>query len=284
MQDAPYKIFKPNFKENGKFEGLIRAIGLVILAASLPLLFSCEKVIQLNLKNSAATIVIQGNVYDQPGPYTVKISKSVNFDASSNYPPVSGAKVIISDNVNQSEVLTESASGTYVTSKMRGLPGRTYTLSVQTGTDNYQATAVMPYAVSMDSIYFTTSPFSGELQTTVSFRDPIFSTDYYRLVYFINKTEQKSFYVIDDELFPGLAIHYSLSTRNTDVKLAKGDQVSVWLETVDPGVYDYFRTAGSDSGESASPANPVSNISNGALGYFNACSVRKISALVGNLP
>ena len=266
------------------FRGGRKAISCLMIASLLVLLFSCEKVIHLDLKNAGAKIVIQGNVYDQPGPYTVKISSSVSFDASSSYPPITGARVVISDNINQSELLTESSSGTYVTSKLKGLPGRTYTLSVKTGTDSYQASAVMPYAVGIDSIYFATSPFSGEVQTAISFRDPIFSVDYYRMVYFINKIQQKPFYVIDDELFPGVQIHYALSSRNSDIKLKQGDQVMVWLESVDPGVYEYFRTAGSDSGESASPANPVSNISNGALGYFNACTVRKISAVVPKLP
>jgi len=269
---------------NQNFKSLRKAINFMLVATSLLLLISCEKVIHLDLKNAGAKIVIQGNVYDQPGPYTVKISSSVNFDASSIYPPVSGATVIISDNVNQSEVLTESSSGTYVTSKLKGLPGRTYSLSVKTGMDSYQASAVMPYAVGIDSIYFATSPFSGEVQTAISFRDPIFSVDYYRMVYFINKVQQMPFYVIDDELFQGVQIHYALSSRNSDIKLNQGDQVMVWLESIDPGVYEYFRTAGSDSGESASPANPVSNISNGALGYFNACSVRRISAVVPKLP
>jgi hypothetical protein len=58
-----------------------------------------------------------------------------------------------------------------------------------------------------------------------------------------------------------------------DSTLSPGDKVTVWLETVDNKVYEYFRTAG-DEGQSASPSNPASNISNGALGYFNACSIR----------
>ena len=86
---------------------------------------SCEKVIQLDLKNSTPHVVIQGNIYDQPGPYVVQISSSVNFDASSTYPPVTGAKVVISDNLGQSEILTESLPGNYITSRLRGIPGRT---------------------------------------------------------------------------------------------------------------------------------------------------------------
>lgn len=261
---------------------LQNVLRFTLLAVAILSLSCCEKVIQLDLNSSTSRIVIQGNVYDRPGPYFVMISKSVNFDQSSNYPPVTGAIVKISDNIGQSEVLTESTSGTYVSSKLRGIPGRTYSLTVKTGTETYQASSVMPYAVNLDSIYFTSSLYSGEKLTTVRFNDPPVFTNYYHLVYFVNNIQQKEFYVIDDELFQGATIKYSLHPRDSDIKLVKGDNVTVWLESVDQGVYKYFRTATSDDGQSASPANPVSNISNGALGYFNACSVRKISSTVSN--
>ena len=68
-------------------------------------------------------------------------------------------------------------------------------------------------------------------------------------------------------------------SQDDDNKLETGDYVAVWLECIDKGVYEYFRTAG-EGDQSASPSNPTSNISNGVLGYFNACSVRKMSIIV----
>lgn len=269
-----------NFKGKQSIRVLQNVLQFTLLVVAILSLTSCEKVIQLDLNSSTSRIVIQGNIYDRPGPYLVKISKSVNFDQSSEYPPVTDAIVQISDNVGQSETLSESTSGTYVTTKLRGIPGRTYSLTVKSGTETYQASAVMPYAVYPDSIYFSSSLFSGEKLTTVRFNDPPVITNYYRLIYFINNIQQKEFYVLDDELFQGATIKYSLHPRDSDIKLVKGDNVTVWLESVDHGVYEYFRTATSEDGQSTSPANPVSNISNGALGYFNACSVRKISSTV----
>jgi len=70
-------------------------------------------------------------------------------------------------------------------------------------------------------------------------------------------------------------ISFSFMTTNSTPKVVKGDVIDVWLEMIDKGVFEYFRTANRNGGRSASPANPVSNISNGALGYFSACSVRK---------
>ena len=250
------------------------------LMAFLVSLTSCEKLIILQLNDASPRVVIQGNIYDQTGPYYVKISKSVTFDESSTYPPLTGARVEITDNLNQTEVLTESLPGTYKTSKLRGIPGRNYSLLVKTGSDTYQSVSTMPPAVFIDSLYFAISQFSSERTATIRFIDPPNVLNFYRLVYFVNGVQQKQFYYLDDELFQGGTIKYALMSRESGVKLVKGDNVTVWLESVDKGVYEYFRTTGHENGQSTSPANPVSNISNGALGYFNACSVRKMSAIV----
>jgi hypothetical protein len=66
-------------------------------------------------------------------------------------------------------------------------------------------------------------------------------------------------------------------SQGQDNKSETGDMVTIWLECADQYVFEYFLTAGREGGQSASPANPSSNISNGTLGHFNACSVRKIS-------
>lgn len=255
-------------------------VRMVCFAAFLVSLSSCEKVVNLQLNDSASRVVIQGNIYDQTGPFYIKISKSVTFDESNSYPPVTGARVEITDNVNQTEVLTESVSGTYKTTKLRGIPGRSYSLTVRTGSDTFVSVAFMPPAVSIDSLIFASSPFSGEKAATIRFSDPPFAVNFYRLIYFVNNVQQKEFYILDDEIFQGASIKYALLPRGSGLTLVKGDNVTVWLESIDKGVYEYFRTAGHDKGQSTSPSNPVSNISNGALGYFNACSVRKISSIV----
>ena len=271
-----------------KFDKIMKAfvciksmVVFLILVAFSVCLASCEKVIHLDLNNTSPRVVIQANIYDHSGPYYVKISKTVNFEESGIYPPVTGAHVEISDNVGQTEVLSESSSGTYVTSDLRGIPGHTYQLTVKTSDGTYNANSKMPYPVEMDSIYFSASPFSGDKVTTVRFTDPPFTVNYYRLVYFVNKKQQKPFYILDDELYQGAPIRFSLMSRGSDINLASGDDVTVWLESIDIGAFDYFRTVATDGGQSASPSNPVSNISNGALGYFNACTVRKISGKVG---
>ncbi|MGE0079630.1 MAG: DUF4249 domain-containing protein [Bacteroidales bacterium] len=237
-------------------------------------LLSCQKVIDLDLDSTSSRLVIQGNIYDQEGPYKVKLSRSVDFDELSIYPAVSNATVIISDDHGNADTLSESDAGIYETSKIKGIPGYKYDLAVTVDGITYIATSTMPDAISIDSIYTEDVIFGDGTQVGVKFKDPANVSNYYRLIQFINNRQTENFHVISDDLYDGKNIEYSLMTMDDDDELETGDMVAVGLECVDKGVYDYFRTAGSDGNQSASPSNPISNISNGALGYFNACTYR----------
>ena len=255
--------------------------GLLILTVLILLLSSCQKVIQLDLSSSSPQIVIEGVIYDQPGPYKVKISKSISLEDGTNvYPAITGALVIIHDNFGNTDTLKESSSGTYVTSTLQGVPGCTYFLKVIAEEQTFTASSTMFPVVKIDSIYFKKGSFGNDEQVTIDFMDPADTTNYYRLVEFVNGKQQESFNVTSDRLNEGEKISYSLMSQGSDNKLETDDNVTLWLESIDEGVYEYFREAGREGGQSASPANPTSNINNGALGYFNACSVSKKSVIV----
>ena len=70
-------------------------------------LTSCEEVIDLDLGDTPPQINIEGVVSTDPGPYTVKITQSVNYGEKNIFPPVSGALITISDEGGRSEVLEE---------------------------------------------------------------------------------------------------------------------------------------------------------------------------------
>jgi hypothetical protein len=255
--------------------------GLFILTALSLMCSSCEKVVQLDLSESSPQIVIEGVIYDQPGPYEVKISKSVGINEGTDiYQTITGASVVISDNVGNSDTLKESSSGSYITSTIEGVPGRTYFLKVITGGITYTASSTMPYPVGIGSMYFEKGIWGNDIQLEVKYQDPADTINYYRMVEFINSELQERFDVISDKLNEGEEISYSFMAQENDKKFESGDIVTIWLESIDKSVYEYFREAGSDDGESASPANPTSNFNNDALGYFNACTVSKKSITV----
>ena len=90
-----------------------------------------------------------------------------------------------------------------------------------------------------------------------------------------NSVRQKNIFLITDRLQDGGEITSTLFA-DTDTLLT-GDSVSVQLQCIDENVYNYFRTLAqvlNNSTLSTSPANPPSNLSNGALGYFSAYAVR----------
>src|ERR1035438_947080 len=92
---------------------------------------SCTKDIHLNLQNASGLIVIEGFITNDSGPYYVVISKTITFYDTNNLVPVTGAKVIMTDDAGNRDSLTSIYyPGLYLTQSIQGTVGRTYHLSV----------------------------------------------------------------------------------------------------------------------------------------------------------
>jgi Domain of unknown function (DUF4249) len=261
----------------------------LMLVSTALMVVACKKTVTLKLNTVPAQIVIQGEITNQQGPYTVQISQTVGFYEDNTFPPVSGASVYISDITNGlTDSLIEVAPGTgiYGTFDMIGVPGHTYTLSVTSQQKNYTATSTMPFSVPLDSIGF--SQLSGfgnkQIDAITNFQDPAGITNYYQFVEFVNGAQiTKDIFVFDDRLSDGKYINYTL--YNDTSYLFPGDEVKVNMYCIDENVYNYFYQLIESGGAgafstTASPANPTSNISNGALGYFSAHTVDSATAVV----
>ena len=251
---------------------------LAILLLSLGI-SSCQKVINIDLNSASPQTVIEGNISDQPGPYTVKLSQTVNFSETNVFPPIKGALVTISDDIGNSETLTETSPGIYTTSTLQGMSGRTYKLSVTANGKTYTATSTMAYPVNIDTIVSRQGGFGGhDISWSAKFLDPAGVANYYALFIEINSVMQPNFSSADDNLRNGDTISMRLPMPD-GVTLQPGDSVKVILESVDKNVREYFRLLqqlnNQNGMESAPPANPTTNLSGGALGYFSAHSDRK---------
>ncbi|HEX9509520.1 MAG TPA: DUF4249 domain-containing protein [Puia sp.] len=255
---------------------------ITLLAAAAILFYSCTKTVTLNLKNAPAQIVIQGDVTNDPGPYTVTINQSAAFYANNTFPAISGATVKISDSQGGTDSLTETSAGVYITHTLQGVPGHTYTLSVFAQNTNYSAVSTMPAVVPFDSVTFDHSADFGrkQIEAIVNFQDPPGVKNYYQFIEYINGvqlTKGNSIFVFDDRLSDGRYISRTL--RNDSSRLAIGDLLEVKKYDIDENIYNYWYQMDQSSGSggfntTASPANPVSNISNGAYGYFSAHTVQ----------
>ena len=256
----------------------------IALVSCVLLLASCQKVVDINLNAAAPDIVIEGNITDQPGPYTVKISQSVNFDLPNVFPPVKGANVMISDNAGNSEMLKETSDGIYTTNTLQGVQGRIYTLVVTANGKTYSAISTMPSEVKIDTLRSSvSSSFRGgtRIEINVIYHDPVGIANYYRFVEIINGKTSNNLMLSSDRLFDGGVITHTI--RNEQDSLYPGDSVKVLLEGIDANVYEYFRELNqiiNGSGQQASPANPLTNLTNGALCYFAAEAITSKKILI----
>ncbi len=78
-------------------------------------------------------LVVEGQITDQPGPYLVKISKTVPINQQFyKTSPISHASVVIQDDQGNSEALYEGSSGNYYTYSTQGVIGRSYSIKITT--------------------------------------------------------------------------------------------------------------------------------------------------------
>ena len=247
---------------------------------------ACKKVINVDLNNVTPQIVIEGEITNEQPPYHVKISKTVNFSSDNTFPPVSGATVKITDSITgRIFQLNETSPGLYTTSQLTGIPKHTYLLSVTAEGKQYVASSTMPGTVALDSVTFAeNTDFNNkkEINAVVNFRDPSAAGNYYQFTERLNGKLVPNIFVFEDRLSNGRYIEQPLF--NDSAYLQKGDTLSLSMFCVDKNIYNYFFTllnvTGNNNFQSATPANPNTNISNGALGYFSAHTVNKTKLLV----
>ena len=244
------------------------------------LLGSCQKVIDVKLDSSEAQYVIVGTVTDQPGSCQVSITQTKSFSDDNNFPGVSGAIVTVENN-GVVTPLTEQGNGIYQTNSITGLPGQTYQLVVNIKGQVFTSGSTMPQPVDLDSLYISAGRLSDKNYVTVIYKDPAGVPNYYRFIQYVNGKKEKSIFADDDEFTDGQRVRSQLQYDNdTDDKsrdITSGDSVRIEMICIDAAVYKYWYSlndGATGASQSASPANPVSNISGSVMGYFSAQTVR----------
>ncbi|HYC86638.1 MAG TPA: DUF4249 family protein, partial [Chryseosolibacter sp.] len=98
------------------------------------LLTACVDRIEFELGAGSSPVVVHGFISDEPGPYTVEVSRAVESDDKLNVRKwISVKRMILSDSEGASEQLTEVQTGIYKTSPggIQGKVGNAYTLRVE---------------------------------------------------------------------------------------------------------------------------------------------------------
>lgn len=252
------------------------------------LISSCEKVIPIKLDSTAAQLVIEGEMTIKKEPYKVRVSMTKNFDDNNDFPGRTDALVVITDiGTGNSEKLVHVNSGVYQTVKLQGIAGHTYQLDVTVDGQTYTAQSTIPLkAVKIDQISVRSFELDADQKFIVpEFRDPEGEDNYYRLRQWVNGVQIKESWARSDEATDGRVfdspLYYDTDEEAGNPLIQDGDEVEVELQCIDKAVYNYFRTLAETIGQNAAaPANPQSNFSGGALGYFNACRTTKIVSTI----
>jgi hypothetical protein len=254
------------------------------------LVTSCEDVIDVDLKTSPNQIVIEGNITDENIAQTVKISQSVPYTDNNTYPPVAGAKVVVTDNAGHTFPFTETQPGIYTSKTLKGQYGHTYNLSVVANSTTYTAASTMPNPVLIDSLSIKVITFGGDDRKIVQvhYKDPVDVVNQYRFVMDVNGIITKRIYANNDRLTNGNSVTELLfyQTDEDNKELVKGDKVQVQIQCIDKDIFTYWNTLMQQTqngpGGGVTPGNPPSNISNNALGYFSAHTLSKKTLVVNS--
>ncbi len=246
----------------------------------------CEKVIDVDLNEASPALVIQGNLSSDQKVAEVKLTMTTSYFDTLSPEKVTGAKVSLEDGKGQKIVLIETLKGVYATFGLKPVFNTNYKLIVETRDEIYQAESVLNPPVTIDSVTWEydegSSFFDAGYYLNVWFSDPPSVQNYYRIQIYRNgllKRSMDDLIVFNDRYVDGNKVGISLF--NDPYYL--NDTVRVQLISLDKNAYDYFNTLAeliNTNPGSAAPANPNTNFSNGALGYFSAWSSDTLSIII----
>jgi hypothetical protein len=258
----------------------------ILLLLSMAGLSSCEDVIEYDLQNTVDKVVVEGLVTDQPGPYTIRLSRTNGYLNQSAPPVITGAQVYISDNTGLVDTLTEQGNGIYLTTpKLQGTVGRTYTLRFTTGGKEYTASSLLRPVAHLDSLTFEFHEEKPEIDSGYSsflhFQDPAGKGEFYKFDIWINGQKRNDIAVVSDEIYDGADAKAEIGYL-----LQLGDTMRLDMYSLDKPAYDFwngmqilFYQGGSPF--DSPPANAPTNVSNGAIGFFGASAKSSQQRVVG---
>jgi hypothetical protein len=259
----------------------------------------CTETIELELKSEPRRLVVDGMVMSGQKLHYVRLTESVSFFNASASPPVSGADVFLSDEV-QIERLVEADElpGFYISSgEIVGKAGKTYSLSIS-GVDidgdgieeSYSASSYLPPVTSPDSIVMVYDEDWEIWKVLLYAADNPETKDYYLFRIYKNGTlmsdNLSEFGVISDKFFDGgiadgIWVQSIDAGQNNDL-FEVGDVITLQMCGITEEYYHFVESVQREGWLryplfSGPPANAKGNITNGALGFFAAFSAKYAS-------
>ncbi len=275
--------------------------GLLTILLSM-LITSCVEKINIKLDDSYTRLVVDGSITTDHIAQTVLLSTTTSYYYDQPAPPVRGARLNISDGINDYP-LTEAAPGVYHTaSSVYGIPGNTYTLDIELsspvgGYSSYTASSTLYPVSPLDSIslaFHADWADNGVWEVDCYVQDPP-TEDFYRFLISRNNIMLSDtldeWFVTDDRFFNGnyaygAPIAYLRQDINDEI-LTSGDTINIEMNSIGVDYANFIwdsqsEVRGSNPLFSGPPANVKGNINNGAFGFFSAYSATRAYTIVSD--
>jgi len=268
---------------------------IVLIIIPILLLLSCIKKTDWSLKpQNTDLIVVEGIIVDTMGAQMIIITRP--FTQLNETPqPVSGANMIIT-NEDSAYTLTERSpnSGVYLTkSSFIAQPGKHYTLLIALNNKLYSAKATM-----VPGIHFNALKYSKDVGDNLYHIDSVakaFNTsDTAMWEVLLDWSQVPGYENADPSKTKARLLYYTLPTLDVSqifapamesIKFPAGTIIIERRYSLTPDHAEFLRTLISETNWtgglfSTVPANVLTNLSSGAVGFFGACSITTLSLTV----
>ncbi len=274
-----------------------RSLRFTIYLISALFLMSCEKEIDIKLKETEPRLVVDGSIENGTSPMVV-LNKSLDYFGKIS------PELLLASFVRKAGVsITEGAriyplredsvkAGPgvflyfYTTDSLKGKLNTSYRLDISAEGRTYTATTSIPIITRrIDSLWWEKAPLiddSTKVRMMIKATDKPGFGDYIR---YFTKTNREPFFpgfnsVFDDQFIDGKTytiqvdrgLNKNADNGDEDVYFSRGDTAVLKLCNIDRANYDFWRTFEfnfqSIGNPFSSPTKTLGNISNGALGYF----------------
>lgn len=249
------------------------------------LFFGCEREIDLKLNETAPKVIIEGWVTDAPGPYEFKVTRSGAYLGGATEDFVSGAQLILKDDMGAVDTLIATRPGWYQTTHIRGQMMHNYFLEVTVENEVYKASNYLPRIndiLAVGAEYSDTIVFGPGYYVGLLAPEPPGIGDFYQFRFWRN-----------DSLFNGISDLLVTDDRFVDGQISPflypypnelGDTIVVEVRAHSQISYDFYVTLfqqGSGGGPFGTlPDNLSTNFDNGAKGWFGTAASRRDTLII----
>jgi hypothetical protein len=272
---------------------------IITIFAALTLI-SCDEPIILDVKQAPSQVVIEGLVTDMPGRQSVKITRSVGFYESGKTPRITHAAVTVKDDLGQVFTFAHNpnnhadSAGIYIPqTPFTGKIGRTYTLTVDIDEERYEASELLNSVITMDSLKYEINENQeedpdkeGKIYELLMFaREPQDQQNFYLFKFYRNDSlvffNDTDIYYTDDEF-----LAENINGASSPVYYGLNDVATVEVYSLSRQGYVFYNDLSTllnnDGGGMFGPipSSPRTNLSNGALGFFQVSAVNTSSVKI----